>query len=254
MTFWDHLDELRGVLFKCAIVIVILMVGIFTASDFVFNYVVFAPTTSDFILYRFINFILAQFNLSLLEPFRLDLINIDLSAQFFIHISTSFYLSLVLASPFAFYQVWLFVRPALYAKEKKATMLAFVLSGILFFIGVLVGYFIIFPLTLRFLGTYQVSEEVVNQISLQSYMSMFIWLNLIMGVVFEMPSLAALLSKLGILSKSFLKKYRKHAFVFLLVIAAFITPSGDPFTLMAVGLPLYCLYELSIFVCRDFNK
>ena len=111
-----------------------------------------------------------------------------------------------------------------------------------------------FPLPLRFLGTYQVSYEVANQISLQSYISMFTWLILIMGVVFEMPSLAVILSKIGILTKSFLKKYRRHAFVVMLVVAAFITPSGDPFTLMAVGLPLYGLYELSILVCRDFDK
>ena len=119
--------------------------------------------------------------------------------------------------------------------------------------GVLVGYYLIFPLTLRFLGTYQVSAEVANQISLQSYISMLTWLILIMGVVFEMPSLAVILSRIGILSKSFLKNYRRHAFVIMLVLAAFITPSGDPFTLMAVGLPLYGLYELSILVCRDFN-
>ncbi|MBR7157020.1 MAG: twin-arginine translocase subunit TatC, partial [Bacteroidales bacterium] len=100
----------------------------------------------------------------------------------------------------------------------------------------------------------QVSGDVANQISLQSYISMFTWMILIMGVVFELPSLAAILSRLGILTRSFLKKYRRHAFVVLLVLAAFITPSGDPFTLMAVGLPLYALYELSIFVCRDINQ
>ena len=124
----------------------------------------------------------------------------------------------------------------------------------LFFIGVLAGYYLIFPLTLRFLGTYQVSADVANQISLQSYISMFIWLILIIGIVFEMPSLSAILSRLGILSKSFLKKYRRHAVVVLLVVAALITPSGDPFTLMAVGIPIYALYELSILVCRDFDK
>ena len=116
------------------------------------------------------------------------------------------------------------------------------------------GYYLIFPLTLRFLGTYQVSASVANQISLQSYISMFIWLILIIGVVFEMPSLSAILSRLGILTKSFLKKYRRHAVVILLIVAALITPSGDPFTLMAVGVPLYALYELSILVCRDIDK
>lgn len=254
MTFWEHLDELRKVLFHSAIIIIVLMAAIFMAKDFVFNKVVFAPIDSDFLLYKFIDKVLAAMNMPALEPFKLELINIDLSAQFFIHISTSFYFALVLSMPFIFYQLWAFVRPALYESEERAAKAVFTFAGILFLIGVLVGYYLIFPLTLRFLGTYQVSPDVANQISLQSYISMFTWLILIMGVVFEMPSLAAILSRVGILTKEFLKKYRKHAFVVLLIVAAFITPSGDPFTLMAVGLPLYGLYELSILVCRDINQ
>ena len=254
MTFWEHLDELRKVLFRSAIVIVALMAGIFMAKDFVFNKVVFAPINSDFALYKLIDKVLVMMDMPTLPEFKLSLINIDLSAQFFIHISTTFYFALVLAVPFIVYQLWKFVSPALYENEKRAAKGAFAFAGVLFLLGVLVGYYLIFPLTLRFLGTYQVSYEVANQISLQSYISMFTWLILIMGVVFEMPSLAVILSKIGILTKSFLKKYRRHAFVIMLVLAAFITPSGDPFTLMAVGLPLYGLYELSILVCRDFDK
>ncbi|MBR5183134.1 MAG: twin-arginine translocase subunit TatC [Bacteroidales bacterium] len=254
MTFWEHLDELRKVLFRSAIVIVALMAGIFMAKDFVFNKVVFAPINSDFALYKLIDKVLVMMEMPTLPEFKLSLINIDLSAQFFIHISTTFYFALVLAVPFIVYQLWKFVSPALYENEKRAAKGAFAFAGVLFLLGVLVGYYLIFPLTLRFLGTYQVSYEVANQISLQSYISMFTWLILIMGVVFEMPSLAVILSKIGILTKSFLKKYRRHAFVIMLVLAAFITPSGDPFTLMAVGLPLYGLYELSILVCRDIDK
>ena len=254
MTFWEHLDELRKVLFRSAIVIVALMAGIFMAKDFVFDKVVFAPINSDFALYKLIDKVLVMMGMPTLPEFKLSLINIDLSAQFFIHISTTFYFALVLSVPFIVYQLWKFVSPALYYNEKKAAKGAFAFAGILFLLGVLVGYYLIFPLTLRFLGTYQVSLEVANQISLQSYISMFTWLILIMGVVFEMPSLAVILSRIGILTKSFLKKYRRHAFVVMLVLAAFITPSGDPFTLMAVGLPLYGLYELSILVCRDIDK
>lgn len=254
MTFWEHLDELRKVLFRCAVFIAAFMVAIFMAKDIVFDRIILAPIDSDFPLYKLFDSALVKFGFPPLEPFKIDLINIELSAQFFIHISTSFYLALVVSMPFIIYQIWLFIKPALYDNEKKAAVGAFTFAGILFFLGVLVGYYLIFPLTLRFLGTYQVSADVANQISLQSYISMFTWLILVMGIVFEMPSLAAILSKLGILSKGFLKSYRKHAFVVLLVVAAFITPSGDPFTLMAVGLPLYALYELSILVCRDFDK
>ena len=254
MTFWEHLDELRKVLFRSAIVIVALMAGIFMAKDFVFDKVVFAPINSDFALYKLIDKVLVMMGMPTLPEFKLSLINIDLSAQFFIHISTTFYFALVLSVPFIVYQLWKFVSPALYDNEKRAAKGAFAFAGVLFLLGVLVGYYLIFPLTLRFLGTYQVSLEVANQISLQSYISMFTWLILIMGVVFEMPSLAVILSRIGILTKSFLKKYRRHAFIVMLVLVAFITPSGDPFTLMAVGLPLYGLYELSILVCRDIDK
>lgn len=253
MTFWEHLDELRKVLFRSVLFLLVLMVLLFAAKDSLFN-VVFAPTNSDFILYRGISTVMRYLGMGEMESFNIALVNIDLSAQFFIHISTTFYFSLVLATPFILYQLWTFVRPALYERERKAAIYGFSFAGLLFFLGVMAGYFLIFPLTLRFLGTYQVSDLVANQISLKSYMGMFIWLILIMGIVFELPALSAILSRLGILSKSFLKSYRRHAFVVLLVVAAFITPSGDPFTLAAVGLPLYALYEVSILVCRDFDK
>ena len=185
MSFWEHLDELRKVLFKSAILVVVFMAAIFSAKDFIFDKIVFAPIDSDFPLYRLIDGVLQRLGMEGLEPFRLELINIDLSAQFFIHISTSFYFALVLATPFILYQFWLFVKPALYAEEKRSVIKAFSFGGILFFVGVLVGYYLIFPLTLRFLGTYQVSASVANQISLQSYISMFIWLILIIRKSFN---------------------------------------------------------------------
>ena len=169
MTFWEHLDELRKVLFRSAIVIVALMAGIFMAKDFVFDKVVFAPINSDFALYKLIDKVLVMMGMPTLPEFKLSLINIDLSAQFFIHISTTFYFALVLSVPFIVYQLWSFISPALYDNEKRAAKVAFAFAGILFLLGVAVGYFLIFPLTLRFLGTYQVSYEVANQISLQSY-------------------------------------------------------------------------------------
>ncbi len=230
------------------------MLVFFSLKDLLFDSVIFAPASSDFILYRGMDRVLQWLHLSALEPFSLKLINIELSAQFFIHISTSFYFGLVCATPIILYFLWGFVSPALYPKEVRAVKRAFGLSGILFFIGVMVGYFLVFPLTLRFLGTYQVSEDVVNVISLQSYISMFVWLILIMGVVFELPCLALLLSKFGIINKRLLKKYRKHAFVIIMVLAAFITPSGDPFTLFAVATPIYFLYEVSILLCSEGER
>ena len=251
MTFWEHLDELRKVIFRSLGVIMVLMVVIFLFKDFVFNNIILAPLSNDFFLFRWMNSFLSLIGIKRLGDYSLQLVNIDLAAQFFTHIKISFYLSLVLSAPLIIYFIWDFVRPALYPKEKTAIRSAFGFSAILFYVGVIVGYATVFPLTVRFLGTYQVSELVPNQISLLSYISMFISLILIMGIVFEMPVLAAILSKIGIINKQLLKKYRKHAIVVLLILAAAITPSGDAFTLLIVALPLYLLYELSILVCKN---
>jgi len=251
MTFWEHLDELRKVLFHSLGAIMVFMIVFFVLKDFVFDNIILAPLNDQFILYRAFDLLLGLFGLQPLDSFSVELVNIDLAAQFFIHIKISFFLGLVVAAPYIFYELWGFLRPALYPNEKKAVQSSFGFAAILFYVGVLVGYFLVFPLTLRFLGTYQVSEQVANQIALQSYISTFISLIFIMGIVFEMPMLAALLSRLGIISKQLLKKYRKHAVVVLLVLAAIITPSGDAFTLFAVAVPLYALYEVSIVVCKS---
>lgn len=251
MTFWEHLDELRKVLFRSAVLLAVLMAGLFSAKSFIFDRVVFAPADSSFILYRLIDKVLLLLGMEPLEKFSIKIINIDLPAQFFIHMSTTFYIALVIAVPFIVYQLWTFVAPALYPNEKRAAKKAFGFAAVLFYSGLLLGYLLIFPLTLRFLGTYQVSVSVTNDISLRSYISMFVWLILIMGLVFELPCVAALLSKFGVINRKLLKKYRRHAFTILLIVAAFITPSGDPFTLFAVGLPLYALYEISIMMCGN---
>ena len=250
MTFWEHLDELGKVLFRSALVLLGVAIVFFIFKDFTFG-IVFGPSDGNFALYHFANYLLGLFGQPPLEPFKLNVINIDLPAQFFIHISTSFYFAFVVSTPVILYFLWTFVSPALYPREKRAAVKAFALAAVFFYTGVLVGYFLLFPLTLRFLGTYQVMEDVTNQISLKSYISTFFSLILILGLVFELPTVAALLSKLGLLYKHTLKKYRRHAFVVLLILAAIITPTGDPFTLMAVGLPLYGLYEISILMCRS---
>lgn len=246
MTFWEHLDELRKVLFRSLILFTVLLIVIFLNKTLIFEKIIFAPADSDFILFRLLK------NYS--EPFSLKLINIELSSQFFTHISVSATLAFIFSVPFILHQLWSFIKPGLYEKERKAINLSFSFAAILFFAGVLVGYFFVFPLTVRFLGTYQVSELVANQISLKSYISMFTRLILIMGLVFEMPALVLILSRIGILSKRVMKRYRKHAFVGLVIISAIITPSGDAFTLFVVAAPLYLLYEFSVLICRDFDK
>ena len=251
MTFWDHIDELRKVLVRSAAVLFVLMIVAFFFKGFIFDTVLLAPLSSDFILYRGLDAFLSLLHLPPLEKFSIELINIEMTAQFFIHIRISFYVALVLAMPYIFYQLWTFVRPALYDNERKTIRGSFGFAGLLFYAGVVVGYLLVFPLTIRFLGTYQVSSSVPNQISLNSYIGMLTSLVLVMGIVFEMPILAAILSRFGIISKQLMKKYRRHAIVILVVLAAVITPSGDPVTLFFVSVPLYLLYELSIRVARS---
>ena len=164
--------------------------------------------------------------------------------------TTSFWLALVLTFPYLMYEVWKFISPALYEHEKRNIRWVFFFGTIMFFFGCAVGYFMVFPMTLRFLATYQLSPDIKEQVSLDSYMDNFLMLIFVMGIVFEMPLVSWLLSKLGLLHRGFFHKYRRHAIVGLLVAAAFITPSSDPFTLSVVFFPLYGLYELSAFFVR----
>lgn len=251
MTFWDHIDELRKVLVRSAVVLFVLMIVAFFFKSFIFDTILLAPLSSDFILYKGLDAFLSLLHLPPLEEFNIDLINIEMTAQFFIHVRISFYVALIVSMPYIFYQLWTFIRPALYDNEKRVIKGSFGFAGILFYTGVVVGYLLVFPLTIRFLGTYQVSETVPNQISLNSYIGMLTSLVLVMGIVFEMPILADILSRFGIISKELMKKYRRHAIVILVVLAAVITPSGDPVTLFFVSVPLYLLYELSICVARS---
>ncbi|MDR0660763.1 MAG: twin-arginine translocase subunit TatC [Prevotellaceae bacterium] len=256
MSFWDHLDELRGVLFHSAIVIVILMAVAFGFKDFVFGQVIFAPTTSDFPLYNGLCKLGELLGMSGLcvDPFEIKVVNIQLASQFFTHMSVSFWIGFLVGFPYLLYELWRFVRPALFPNEKKHIKLAFGFGGILFFMGVLLGYYLIFPLTLKFLGTYQLTDDLQNQISLSSYISTFTWLILIMGLVFELPMLALVLSKIGVLHKGMLRKYRKYAVLIIFVVSAVITPTGDAFTLCMIALPILMLYEFSIFLVQKKPK
>ena len=253
MSFWGHLDALRAVLMKASEVFVVAAIALFAVMPRIFDEVILAPCRGDFVLYRLFARItgllpmMPQFSTS---GFSVELINIQLASQFFIHISTSFWLALVLTFPILLYLLWSFVRPALYDNERRGVRMAFGFGTLMFYAGVAVGYFVVFPVTLRFLAEYQVSAMVPNQISLDSYMDTFIGMLLVMGIVFELPLAAWTLSAIGMLTRGTLRRYRRHAIVILLVAAAFITPTGDPFTLSIVFLPLYLLYEISVIIVR----
>lgn len=253
MTFWDHLDDLRKILFRIAAFIFIVSLVFFAYMKELFDLVILAPTRNDFFLYKWMNEMsgkLPIFPDFCVGSFHVKIININLSSQFFIHMSTSFWLALVFSFPFVIFQLFSFVKPALYSHEQKNAGWAFFFGNLLFYVGVFVGYILVFPLTLRFLAGYQLSTYIDNSVSLDSYMDSFMMLCFIMGLVFELPLLSWLLSKIGILNRSFFNKFRRHAIVILLTIAAFITPSSDPFTLMVVFIPIYMLWEISALVVK----
>ena len=255
MTFWDHLDELRKVFFRIAIAVILLACIAFLNKELLFD-IVLAPQQSDFILYRFFNRLAADFSMPSLqvEDFHVELINSQLTSQFMIHMSTAFYAGLLLASPYIIYLLFGFISPALHEAERKTCLKIMIPGFFLFITGILLNYFVIFPLSFRFLATYQVSELVVNKISISSYISSFTMLSLLLGAAFEIPIIAYFLSKLGLITAPMLKQYRKYALVGILVIAAIITPTSDVFTLLLVSIPLYFLYELSIQVVGRSRK
>lgn len=252
MSFWDHIDALRSVLIKIVVLLVVFTVALFIAMPSIFDSIILAPCDGSFILYR----TLARIADSIpgcphvsTEGYHVDLINIQLSSQFFVHMSTSFWLALVLGFPMVIYLLWTFVEPALYPNEKRGARRAFLLGNLMFFIGVAVGYFIVFPVTLRFFADYHVSELVPNQISLDSYMDSFLMLVFMMGVVFEFPLVAWVLGRMDVLHRDFFREYRRHAIVALMVFAAIITPA-DPFSMIVVFVPIYALFELSSFLVK----
>lgn len=257
MSFWDHLEELRWMLLRVVIALMVFAIGAFVFMPWFFDNVIMAPAKSDFFLYSFMCKI--SQSISFLpdfcdNQFRVDMVNFDLTAPFFRHLSTSGWVALILICPYILFEFWRFISPALYEHEKKNVRWVFLLGSVMFFIGCIVGYSMIFPMTLRFLYTYTLSDVIHNQVSLDSYMDNFLTLILVMGLVFEMPLISWLLSQIGILKRSFFRNYRRHAIVILLIAAAIITPSGDPFTLSLVFFPLYALYELSIFFVKEDAK
>lgn len=251
-TFWEHLDVLRGGLIKIIVVAILFGVLAFCFKEILFE-IVLAPKYSDFITYDIINRI-SSFIGSSANEFSIQLINTSLAQQFIIHMKTALYAGILCVSPYILYQLMRFISPALYEDEKSYVYKVVGFGYVMFIVGVLLSYFLIFPLTFRFLGTYQVSGDVANMISLESYISTLMGMNLMMGLVFELPIICWLFAKLGFLTADFMKNYRKHAVVLILIIAAIITPTSDVFTLSLVSFPMWLLYEISILIVNRCNK
>ena len=239
MTFWDHLDELRSVIIRALVVTVVAAAVAFCLKDQLFD-VVLAPRTSDFITFRLLG----------VEAFNIHLMNTGLTEQFMIHLKTAMYAGVLIASPYIIYLLFGFISPALYDNERRYATLLCTSGYLMFMLGTLLNYFLIFPLTVKFLGTYQVSEDVANMLTLQSYMDTLLMMSLVMGIIFELPVVSWLLGRMGLLNASMMRMWRKHAIVAILVVAAIITPTTDAFTLLIVALPIWLLYEASIFIVK----
>lgn len=253
MSFWDHLEELRWMLMRVMVCIVIFTLISFIFMPYLFDKVILAPCSENFLLYKIFNGISSFSSVVpdfLSKPFNVEIINIKLASQFFVHMSLSFEAALFVCFPYLIYEIWKFIYPALYDDERRGVKWSFVFGTIMFFIGSFVGYLIVFPLTLRFLYTYELSPSITNQLALDSYMNNFIMLIFMMGIVFELPILSMLFSRMGILKRSFFSKYRKHAITAILILSAIITPSSDPFTLIVVFIPIYILWELSALLVK----
>lgn len=239
LTFWDHLDVLRASLIRMAIAVVVFGIVAFCMKEELFS-IVLAPCSSDFITYKLLG----------AEAFHIHLMNTGLTEQFMIHMRTAIYAGLLVASPYILYELFRFVSPGLYQNERRYAVWIVGAAYLMFLVGTLINYFVVFPLTVRFLGTYQVSPEVANMLTIQSYIDTLLGMSLVMGVVFELPVVCALMGRMGLLTDHFMAEYRRHAIVAILVVAAIITPTTDVFTLFVVALPIYLLYEVSIQIVR----
>lgn len=252
-TFWEHLDALRAVIVKITVITVVTGIVAFLFKEELFA-VILAPKRNGFITYDLIGAISGLMGDNIPPDFEIQLINTGLAEQFIIHMKMAVCVGILVASPYIIYQLFRFVSPALYVDERRYAVKTVAGGYLMFILGIMTSYFLIFPLTFRFLGTYQVDTEVVNMISLRSYISTLMVMSLALGIVFEMPVIAWLFGKLGFISPSFMKTYRKHAIVIILIIAAIITPTSDIFTLLLVSLPMCILYEISINTVKKSQK
>ena len=261
MSFLEHLEELRWHIIRAALGSLVFMVIAFLNRNFIFNEVILKPKSPDFITNRLFgqmgDWLSKNLHISAesvaINTHPLQIINIDMAGQFSSHIKISVVVGLIIASPYIIWELWRFVKPALHSSEKRYASGAVFYISSLFLIGILFGYFLISPLSIHFLSTYIVSEEVVNTIKLSSYIGTVTSVTFASGVIFELPVVVLFLSKIGLMSPRFMKKYRRHAYVILLIVSGIITPP-DVFSQILVCIPLILLYEISVFISRSVER
>lgn len=254
-SFLDHLEILRWHLIRSAVAILVFTTLAFIFPEFLFDKIILASKSPDFPTYKFFCWLSETLHFGealCIKEAPFELMNIKMSGQFSTHIVSSLVAGFVCAFPYVFWEIWRFIKPALHGSEKKYSRGVVFYTSLLFILGVLFGYYAVAPLSVQFLGNYQVSSQVVNQINLNSFISTVTTVCLANGIVFLLPILIYFLSKLGLISPEFLRQYRKHSLVILMILAAIITPP-DIMSLILVTFPLMLLYELSIKVSAKFQ-
>jgi sec-independent protein translocase protein TatC len=256
MSFLDHLEELRWHLIRSLAAVVILAMVAFFSKKLIFHDIILAPSRPDFWTYR----LLCKMSVWLEQPFLcVEKLNFTIQSrtlmgQFSTHIATALIAGLIVAFPYVFWEIWRFVKPGLYDKERRATQGAVFFVSLLFFTGISFGYWILSPLSINFLANYQIDESILNEIDLLSYIETLTMMVLACGLMFQLPMVIWVLAKAGLVTASFLKSFRRHSVIVILVISAILTPSPDMFSQILVALPIYILYEVSILLAAKVER
>lgn len=259
MSFFDHIDVLRKHLLRTLAVVTVFVCAAFYFTDFIWGTIIMGPKDPSFWTYRMMCKLVELFPSVIDKDFcitKIDakLINTEMSGQFTLQMNSCITAGLILGVPYLLFEIWLFIKPALLEKEKKSASGFVLFASVLFFIGVLFGYYIISPLSINFLLTFTVDPTIVNTITIDSYLSTILTLTLGSGIIFQLPVVIFILSKLGVMTPKFMRKSRRYAAVLILVVAAVVTPTADPYTMMIVAFPLFLLYEVSIMISARIEK
>jgi len=255
MSFLDHLEELRWHLIRSLMAIVVFAVAAFAGKDFVFGQVILGPSQADFWTYRMLctisNSMGSDFFCIEQLPFIIQ--SRQMTGQFMMHLTSSFVIGLILTFPYAFWEVWRFIKPGLYPKERKAARGATFYVSLLFILGVLFGYFVVAPISINFLANYQIDPTILNEFDIVSYVMTVTTIILACAILFQLPIIVFFLTKAGLVTPGLMKTYRKHAIVAILILSAMLTPP-DVFSQVLISIPLVVLYQISIYISRRVLK
>jgi sec-independent protein translocase protein TatC len=258
MSFFDHIDVLRKHLIRVAVVVLVLTLGAFYFTDFIFNEIIMGPKNADFWTYRMMCKLVEKFP-SIGPEFcitKIDakIINTEMAGQFTLQLNSCVMVGIILGIPYLLFELWLFVKPALHEVERKSASGFVFFASSLFFTGILFGYYIICPLSINFLTNFTVSPDIENTFTIDSYLSSVMTLTLGAGVIFQLPVIIYILSKLGVMTPAFMRASRRYSTVLILIVSAVVTPTADPYTMLIVALPLFLLYELSIYISAGIER